>query len=143
MSQFVCEFVSILQADPTCMKTISFFYWIPRILCIAAILFISIFALDSFEPGHSLGWQLQAFLIHLLPSFFMLILLMIAWKREWLGGLLFALSGLILSYPVFRMNYAMNHSVMNSLSVILMITVPFILTGVLFLVSHYLGKQRN
>lgn len=125
------------------MKTTTYFHWIPRILGIIAILFISIFALDSFEPGHSPGWQLQAFLVHLIPSFFMLILLVIAWKREWLGGLLFALSGLILSYPVFRMNYAMNHSVMNSLSVILMITFPFFLTGVLFLVSHYIGKQRS
>jgi len=37
------------------MKTTTkILYWSPRILCILAILFISIFALDAFEPGHTI-----------------------------------------------------------------------------------------
>lgn len=126
------------------MKTASsMFHWIPRILCIAAILFISVFALDAFEPGHSLGWQLKAFMMHLIPTFLLLMLLIIAWKREFIGGILFALTALILSYPVYQMNYRMNHSVMTSLSVILMITFPFLITGILFIVSHYRSKRQQ
>ena len=34
------------------MRTLTdWFHWIPRVLCILAILFISMFALDAFAPG--------------------------------------------------------------------------------------------
>ncbi len=51
------------------MKTIvKILYWAPRILCIMAILFISMFALDSFEPGLNIWQQIGAFLIPLIPT---------------------------------------------------------------------------
>ncbi|NTW24852.1 MAG: hypothetical protein HGA37_09145 [Lentimicrobium sp.] len=116
-------------------------YWIPRILCILAILFISMFALDAFEHGLSIWQQLADFVIHLIPSLILLVLLVIAWKRELAGGILFALIGLVFSPIIYLLNYNLNHSVWISLSIILMVTFPFILVGVLFIVSHY--KRRK
>jgi hypothetical protein len=49
-------------------------YWLPRILCILAILFISVFALDAFDPELSIWQQIVGFLIHLIPSFILIAL---------------------------------------------------------------------
>lgn len=69
------------------MKTsLKIIHWDPRILCILAILFVSMFALDSFDPRYTLLQQLQAFAIHLIPTYFLIIFLVVAWKWELTGG---------------------------------------------------------
>ncbi len=117
------------------------FYWLPRGLCIAAILFISMFALDSFSPDLTIWQQIGAFLIHLIPSFILAALLALAWKWEFLGGILFLIIGIVFTPIIFQHNYRMNHSVWTSLNIILLITVPFILVGILFLTDHYRKKK--
>lgn len=124
------------------MKTsLKIIHWLPRILCIIAILFISMFALDAFEPGLSFWQQIGAFLLHLIPSFILLLFLIIAWQRELIGGIIFIIIGLVTSPLVFIHNYRMNQSVSMSLSVILLITAPFIIVGILFIISHYRKKR--
>lgn len=68
-------------------------YWLPRILMIAFILFISVFALDAFDGTQSVLNKVGDFLIHLIPSAVLVILLVISWKREWIGGIFFFLLG--------------------------------------------------
>ena len=121
--------------------TIKILHWVPRMLGIAAILFISVFALDSFSPNLTIWQQIGAFLIHLIPSFVLLLILIVAWKRELIGGILFTLIGLVFTPIIFLHNYNMNQSVWMSLFIILVITVPFIIIGILFIVSHY--KKRK
>jgi len=122
-------------------KSTKIFYWLPRLLCILAILFISIFALDAFSPELSLWQQIGAFLMHLIPSFILLALLILAWKKEFIGGIIFIIIGLGLSPIVFSHNYRMNHSVVMSLGIILAITIPFAVVGVLFIISHFKKKK--
>ena len=123
------------------MKTsVALSHWIPRILCILAILFVSMFALDSFAPGLTIWKQLGSFLIHLIPCYILIALLVIAWKREYLGGLLFVIIGVIFIPFVFIHNYHMNHSFWISLSIVLVINIPFVVVGLLFIRSHYLKK---
>ena len=117
--------------------------WFPRLLCIAAILFVSMFALDAFEPGMPFIQQLGGFLLHLIPSFILLLLLFVAWKRKLLGGILFILIGVGLSPFVYLLNYNRTHAVWVSFSIILMITFPFIVSGILFIMSHYQIKKNN
>jgi hypothetical protein len=116
--------------------------WAPRILCILAICFISLFALDSFAPGLTLSQQLQAFAMHMIPSFVLLAFLLVAWKWELIGGLIFIILSIGFTPLIYSHNYAMNHSVWMSLSVIFIITFPFLVVGILFLISHGL-KQKN
>jgi hypothetical protein len=111
-------------------------HWLPRIICILAILFISIFAADAFEQG------LSAVLIHLIPSFVLLTFLIVAWKWEFIGGIIFTLIGLGFTPVIFMLNYNRNHSIWLSLFIILVITFPFIIVGILFIVSHLL-KRKN
>ncbi len=119
------------------------FHWLPRIICILAILFVSMFAADAFEPGPTIWQQLGAFLLHLFPSYILIAFLVLAWKRELVGGIIFMVIGLGLSPFVFMLNYNRNHSVGTSLEIIAMITFPFIVVGILFLVSHFLKKRSG
>ena len=124
-------------------KTIKIIHWIPRILCIFAILFVSLFALDAFQPDKTIWEQLGDFIMHLIPSFILLIFLIIAWKRELIGGVVFTLIGVFLSPFIFKMNYNMNHSIPMSLGIIASITFPFIVVGILFITSYYLKKKQK
>ena len=124
--------------------TIGIVHWIPRILCILAILFISMFALDSFSPHLTIWQQIGGFLIHLIPTYVLVALLVIAWKWELIGGILFILVGAGFSPIVYNINHHRNHfPVMTSLGNVLMITFPFILVGGLFLLSHLLKKKQS
>ena len=118
-------------------------YWLPRILCILAILFVSMFALDSFDPKLTIWQQIAGFLTHLIPSFILTLFLMIAWKWELAGGIIFALIGIGFSPFIYIHNYNMNHSVGMSLMVILMITFPFFVVGGLFITSYWLRKKQG
>jgi hypothetical protein len=69
-------------------------YWSPRIAGVLIILFISMFALDVFSEGHSLGEMLLGFLMHMLPSIVMAIVLALAWRWEWVGFVAFLVAGL-------------------------------------------------
>jgi hypothetical protein len=120
---------------------IKIIHWAPRVLCILAILFISMFALDSFDPKLTIWQQIGGFLIHLIPTYILIALLIIAWKWELIGGIIFMAIGLGFTPFIFNMNYHMNHSVFMSLGIIMMINFPFILAGGLFMLSHFLKKK--
>jgi len=126
------------------MKTsIKILHWTPRIICILAILFISSFAADSFAPELTIWQQLGGFLIHLIPSFILFAILIIAWKWEKIGGIIFLVIGLLLSPLVFMLNYNRGNSVGMSLGIILSITIPFVIVGILFIRSHYMKKKES
>jgi len=118
------------------------FHWLPRIICILAILFISLFALDAFAPELTFWQQIGSFLLHLIPSFILFGLLLIAWKWEYIGGIIFTLIGLLLSPIVFIHNYEMNDSIWMSLGIISAITIPFAVVGILFFISYYRKKRE-
>ena len=122
-------------------KSTKVIHWLPRIICILAILFVSMFALDAFDSELTIWQQIGDFLMHLIPSFVLIILLIIAWKWEFIGGIIFTLIGLGLSPFIFMHNYKMNHSVWMSLMTILIITMPFVIVGILFIVSHNQKKK--
>ncbi|RPH93510.1 hypothetical protein EHM69_10105 [candidate division KSB1 bacterium] len=65
-------------------------FWTPRIICMLFAAFISLFAFDVFDGSHGFWEMILGFLIHLLPTTFLVVLILIvSWRREWIGGLLF------------------------------------------------------
>ena len=126
------------------MKTsLKIIHWAPRILCILSIAFVSLFALDAFGHGNPILEQIGDFLMHLIPSFILAGLLLFAWKKELWGGIIFLIIGLILSPFIYKMNFNMNQSVTQSLSVVALITFPFVIVGFLFILSNYLKKKNT
>lgn len=70
-------------------------YWAPRVLSLFFIAFLSMFALDVF--GQHLGfWRTtSALAVHLVPSIVLLAVLIVAWRREWVGSVLYAAAALL------------------------------------------------
>ena len=64
-------------------------FWAPRVLCILFAMFLSVFALDVFSESYGFGETILALLIHLVPTFIVVISLVIAWRWEWVGAILF------------------------------------------------------
>lgn len=107
-----------------------FLYWLPRILAILAIAFLTMFSLDVFEPGTSIWYQLAGFVVHSIPSIILIILLIIAWRRPKVGGIAFLVVGAILAFIVWFL--AKNA---HDITLIFRILNSFILAGPIFLVG--------
>lgn len=118
-----------------------FIYWIPRILLMGMILFISLFAMDSFEGDYTVWEKIAGFMIHMIPSFVLVVILIIAWKWELAGGILLIVLGFIGGYLLFDMNFDRMHSVKYALLPVLLIAFPIIVSGFLFLVDYYKNKK--
>ncbi len=69
-------------------------YWAPRLLCIAFIIFLSLFALDVFDEFHGFWRVAAALLIHLIPSLVLGLVLLLAWKWDWIGTVFFGAAAL-------------------------------------------------
>jgi len=101
------------------------FFWIPRLLSIGFVLFISIFALDVFSEYSGFEIVLPLF-IHLLPSVILLIVTAIAWKYDLVGATVF------LGFAVF---YVLDVGFTRPLSWYLGIFLPASVVGILYLIN--------
>jgi hypothetical protein len=72
-----------------------FVYWTPRILSIVFILFLALFSLDVFDMKLGFWGTMLGLFMHNIPVFILLIVLLISWKHEWVGGVVFILAGLL------------------------------------------------
>jgi predicted NBD/HSP70 family sugar kinase len=70
-------------------------FWTPRALSIAFIAFLSLFAMDVFDEHLGIWQTALALMVHLLPEFVLVVGLVLAWRREWLGAALNAAAGLL------------------------------------------------
>ncbi len=112
------------------MKTHKLF-WIPRVLAILFILFLSIFALDVFEVEAPFIQKLVGFLVHLVPSFALIIALLVSWRKPLIGGTIFILMGL--SFTFLFKTY-------QSLLTFSTISLPAIIIGALFIISQKIKR---
>jgi hypothetical protein len=117
------------------MSTVSkkILFWTPRVLSIALIAFLSLFALDVFDQGYSFRQTLLALCIHLIPTFVLIAVLVLAWKWEWIGAVLFAAAGFL--YIAMVVPRPMPAAI--KLSWILPLSGPAFLIAVLFLVNWF------
>ncbi|MBU0597920.1 hypothetical protein KKF61_02895 [Patescibacteria group bacterium] len=103
-----------------------FLYWAPRILSIVMVCFISIFAFDVFSEDSNFWETAVALFIHLLPSIVAAIIIIVAWKRELIGGWLFMALGVgFLFIGQFQ------------LATVLIVCLPLVVIGTMFLVHYY------
>ena len=111
-------------------------YWTPRIACILFAVFISMFALDVFEEGREFWHTALALLMHLIPTFVLVAVLVVSWRREWIGGILFIVMGVL--YVVWARGRPF-----GAWYVYLLIAGPPVLIGALFLLNwRYRAELR-
>jgi hypothetical protein len=66
-------------------------YWTPRMLGIAFAIFLGIFAVDELRTPADVWIRALPFAMHLIPAAIVLAALLIVWRREWIGAILFPL----------------------------------------------------
>lgn len=124
------------------VKVGKFIYWTPRIMSILFIMFLAMFSFDVIEPGRSVGDIIIGLIMHNIPVFILIVLLVIAWKHELVGVVTFISAGLLYSgLTVFR---AIHSEIpwYLSLSWSLTIAGPAFLVGVLFLLNWKRKRQQ-
>jgi len=102
-------------------------------LGIIFIVFLSLFSLDAFSEPAPWYAILAGFLIHLIPALVLLIILLYAWRSEFIGGIIFLLLSIVFTF--FFGTYKSSGS-------FILITMPVILTGILFILHEKLEKKR-
>lgn len=105
---------------------------VPRVSAILFILFISLFAADSFPGEAPFLQEFVGFLVHLIPSFAMVVLLIISWRRPLVGGWLFALAGVFWT--------ALFHTYSSFLTFVIL-SLPFLVISALFFICHWRGRH--
>lgn len=76
-------------------KINKYIYWIPRILSIIFVLFLFLMSLDIFEGNYGFWGTVLGLFMHSIPAIILLIILIISWKREIVGGITFILAGFV------------------------------------------------
>ncbi len=110
--------------------------WTPRVLCILFAAFMSMFALDVFGGRDPWWHQILGFLIHLIPVYFLVAVLVLSWRWEWVGGAIFPALGVVYIYWAWnRWHYPYN--LYNCLTV----AGPLFLLGAMFLAGWFLRAQ--
>lgn len=118
----------------------NFLYWTPRILAILLILFLFLFSLDV--VGTKLGFwgTFLNLLMNNIPSLILLIVLIISWKREIVGGIAFILAGIAyIIWAAIRIS-TNNLPKLNILLWSLIIAGPAFLIGIFFLINWFKKK---
>ncbi len=106
--------------------------WTARIMTMAFAALISIFAMDVFGEGYGFWQTILALFMHLIPTFFIILVLVFSWKWELVGGIIFPLLGLayiILAWGKF------------ALVAYLFISGPLFILGILYTLGWYLKKS--
>ncbi len=107
-------------------------FFIPRVLSILFICFIGMFSFDSFDGKHSFVEMFLGFLIHNIPTFILLFILIFAWKKSLLGAILFILAaiGMFLFIKIRHFSY------------FLLLIAPLLLLSVLFFTDWIINKNK-
>jgi hypothetical protein len=108
-------------------------YWLPRLLSIGFVLFLSVFALDVFSEYSGMQVILPL-LIHLTPSFVLLGGVLLAWKYDLVGAVMFI---------GFATLYVWDVGFTRPWSWYAGIVAPAAIVGTLFFVSWLLKRTRK
>jgi hypothetical protein len=114
-------------------------FWAPRVFAVAYIGFLSLFALDVFGEGHGIARTLIALAMHLAPSVVMVGFLALAWRRDWLGAVLFGAAGL------YYLHLGLPRHVPTAMKLVWILTIagPAFAIAVLFLASWLRLEMRG
>ncbi|MFA7468861.1 MAG: hypothetical protein WCY82_11460 [Desulfotomaculaceae bacterium] len=108
--------------------------WVPRFLTIVFILFISLFSLDAFSNNDPYYQQLINLSIHVMPALVPIAILLISWSRPLISGLLYITLSII-----FTLLFKTYVEIIN----FLVISLPLIAIGALFIISYFLLRDNH
>lgn len=107
--------------------------WIPRGLAILSALLVELFSFDAFEGPAPLGTKLLGFLIHSIPFIVLALIIIFTWKRPLIAGVIFIAAAVF--YFLWFMVPGQHWEWWP-------LPVPFLVTGVLYLLAHFLCRKE-
>ena len=119
----------------TSKKPSKFIYWTPRILSILFILFLALFSLDIFDMNLGFWGTIVGLFMHNIPSLVLLVILLISWKHEIVGGIGFSFAGLLYTFMIFKRHF--DWDIISWL----IIAGPAFVVGILFLINWFMKKK--
>jgi hypothetical protein len=114
-------------------------YWAPRISSIIMICFLALFSLDVFSSESSIQEIVVGLIMHNIPVFVLIMILIVSWRYELVGGIAFTLAGLIYIMSLFTSSQFEWY--MLSWSII--IAGPAFAIGALFFMNWHMKKQEK
>ncbi len=103
-----------------------------RILEIGFALFISQFAMDVFTEHESIGKTILDLGMHLIPTFALLLIIFLSWKREWIGGV---------GYTLLGVAYIIAAKGKMGLTAYVVIAGPLFILAILFFFIWFIKKK--
>jgi uncharacterized protein YjeT (DUF2065 family) len=116
--------VALENVDVKSAELLTFIRVVPRAAGIGLVAFMTLLALDAIVEGQTTIDTMRAFGMHLIPAGIVLLIVLVAWRRAWAGGVLF---------------FAL--AVDGRVSWMLAISLPLVIEGVLFLWSARTGLR--
>jgi hypothetical protein len=117
-------------------KLNKYIYWTPRIFSILFILFLALFSLDVISPKLSTQQIFIGLLMHNIPVFILSIVLLVSWKYEIVGAIVFILAGVLYVATMIR-NMFLYQFEGYMLSYCIIIAGPAFLIGFLFIINWF------
>ncbi len=109
-------------------------HWTPRVLSIVIILFFSLFALDVFVEPYTPFEMFIAFMMHMIPTFVLVLITIFSWKREPVGGVLFLIISIMFTFAF--------NTYRNILTFVFVTGIPLTI-GLLFLLEDHRKKKKK
>jgi hypothetical protein len=119
-----------------------FVYWTPRILGLVFVAFLMLFSLDVFDSATTASDIAIGLFMHNIPALILLAVVIIAWRHELVGAIVFALFSLwyITQLAVtVAMNPGTDMNAGMAIAWSLQISGPALLTAILF----FIGWRRK
>jgi len=113
-------------------------FWTPRILTILLILFMMLLSLDVFSMTGDIWEKLGGLLIHNIPAFILMIILIISWKYEIFGGIAFLLIGLFYIITILFQGFEL-----YAISWMAQISLPAFIISILFFIGWFRKRKSS
>ena len=101
--------------------------WTPRILAILYIIFITIFSFD--ESVFTLPW-----FVHLMPTLLLTLMVILTWRKPLAAAIIFLILGF---------GFTLIFKTYTNWLIFLIISLPLILIGILFLLERLFLKKKD
>ena len=119
-------------------------FWTPRIIGLVYALFLMLFSLDVFGNGYEFWETVLGLLMHNLPAFALLGVLLLSWKYklfELIAGIVFLIFGFLYILQMI-INSIINSFEGYMLLWSIQIAGPAIFVGILFLINYKRKKVK-
>lgn len=115
-------------------------HWLPRVIGLFAIILCNLFepTAAKFIVNNAIIPSYIA--VHLIPSIVLILALACAWKFEFWGGVFYIILGIIVCPIIYRFSSLNDYSLGITISMIMFFSFPVVITGLLFIISHYMKE---